>query len=919
MATKIIGVQDKQVSGAGDDITISAGSGNTSGAGGNITITPGAQAVTGGPGKVVIDTLTVGRGASGVATNTAVGVSGLAAITSGANNVGVGNSAAAKLTTSSDSVFVGSNAGKSATTGGGSSVYIGSSAGSAVTTGGGSSVFIGHQAGGLTTTAGSQSVGVGYRALYGSNSAQDNTAIGYEAGYYNYGSANAMLGSYAGFNSTGASNNIFIGYSAGSALINNSAHTTPAQCIYIGTDTRGFSNSDSNAVVIGNNALSEGSNAVVIGNSITTKCHLYGATHQMGSGGAITISPFQRTTSGAGNDITIQATDGFTSGAGGNITITPGEQAATGGPGKVVIDTLTVGRGKGGVSTNTAVGVNALRDNGAGGNSTIVGWNAGVLGTGSTANNTFIGSMSGNQATGSNNTFIGHESGYAITTGTQNVCVGRWSGRYLANGSTSLSTTSNSIYIGHDSRGTNSDSNSIVIGYQCIGEGANTTVIGNSSTVQQHLYATYYIKTEGSLAFAASTPTAITASQNDYVLTGSAFQRLNCTSASNITGIAPPSGASHTDGRVIWLHNIGAANLTLKHSVTSTAANQLITPTSGDMVLGPNRIVLATYDATSTKWRLHGETYPYIYPTTDGSNNQVLTTNGSGTLSWSTVSSGGSGTVTSVGLSLPNIFSVSGSPVQSSGTLTGTLANQNANLVFAGPSGGAATTPAFRSLVASDLPTITSLGTVTSGTWNATTIGIAYGGTGQTTAASAYNALTPITSLGDLVYGSGTNAATRLAGNTTATKNFLSQTGTGSVSAAPSWSTVSKSDVGLGNVENTAFSTWAGTSSITTLGTIATGTWSATAIAANKGGTGQTGYTAGDLLYASGTTALTKLGIGSSGQVLTSNGSAPTWVAGGTYFTSSTTAPSSPIAGSRWWNTSLGILYTYDGTQWLEM
>lgn len=66
------------------------------------------------------------------------------------------------------------------------------------------------------------------------------------------------------------------------------------------------------------------------------------------------------------------------------------------------------------------------------------------------------------------------------------------------------------------------------------------------------------------------------------------------------------------------------------------------------------------------------------------------------------------GTVTSVGLSLPNIFSVSNSPVTSSGTLTATLSNQNANVIFAGPSTGSATTPTFRSLVADDIPTLTA-------------------------------------------------------------------------------------------------------------------------------------------------------------------------------------------------------------------
>lgn len=49
-----------------------------------------------------------------------------------------------------------------------------------------------------------------------------------------------------------------------------------------------------------------------------------------------------------------------------------------------------------------------------------------------------------------------------------------------------------------------------------------------------------------------------------------------------------------------------------------------------------------------------------------------------------------------------------------------------------------------------------------------------------------------------------------------------------------------KADVGLGSVENTALSTWAGTSNLTTLGTIATGVWHGSVVAATYGGTGAT-------------------------------------------------------------------------------
>ena len=49
--------------------------------------------------------------------------------------------------------------------------------------------------------------------------------------------------------------------------------------------------------------------------------------------------------------------------------------------------------------------------------------------------------------------------------------------------------------------------------------------------------------------------------------------------------------------------------------------------------------------------------------------------------------------------------------------------------------------------------------------------------------------------LGDTLYASATNTLAKLAGNTTTTKKFLAQTGTGSVSAAPSWEVLDPSDI----------------------------------------------------------------------------------------------------------------------------
>ena len=74
------------------------------------------------------------------------------------------------------------------------------------------------------------------------------------------------------------------------------------------------------------------------------------------------------------------------------------------------------------------------------------------------------------------------------------------------------------------------------------------------------------------------------------------------------------------------------------------------------------------------------------------------------------------GTVTSVGLALPGEFTVSGSPVTGSGTLTGAWASETANKVLAAPN-GAPGTPAFRALVAADLPnTVVTPGSYGDGT-----------------------------------------------------------------------------------------------------------------------------------------------------------------------------------------------------------
>lgn len=135
---------------------------------------------------------------------------------------------------------------------------------------------------------------------------------------------------------------------------------------------------------------------------------------------------------------------------------------------------------------------------------------------------------------------------------------------------------------------------------------------------------------------------------------------------------------------------------------------------------------------------------------------------------WQTAAPG-VGTVTSVGLvDNTGLFNITGSPVLGAGDLTlNSLKTVGANKFFAAPNGSDAA-PSFRAIVAADIPTLnqntsgtaanitassntslttlsnlSTVGTITSGTWSGTAIAINKGGTGATTANDALNAFLP--------------------------------------------------------------------------------------------------------------------------------------------------------------------------------
>lgn len=108
------------------------------------------------------------------------------------------------------------------------------------------------------------------------------------------------------------------------------------------------------------------------------------------------------------------------------------------------------------------------------------------------------------------------------------------------------------------------------------------------------------------------------------------------------------------------------------------------------------------------------------------------------------MSSSGSGTVTSVSATATptGVFDISVTNPTTTPAIALSMDNQAANTVLAGDPVSGSTTPAFRALVAADLPTVP----------------ISKGGTGQTAQTAAFDALSPTTTKGDIIADDGTDA-----------------------------------------------------------------------------------------------------------------------------------------------------------------
>lgn len=143
--------------------------------------------------------------------------------------------------------------------------------------------------------------------------------------------------------------------------------------------------------------------------------------------------------------------------------------------------------------------------------------------------------------------------------------------------------------------------------------------------------------------------------------------------------VAAPTGTPSNDQPlIIRIKDNGTARAITWNAIYEDAATILPTTT----VIGTTHKIGVRYNSALTKWEVLA-----VYP-----------------------SAGGSGTVTSFSAGdLSPLFTTSEATATTTPALTFALVNQNANIVYAGPTSGGAAAPTFRSLVAADIPSLSAV------------------------------------------------------------------------------------------------------------------------------------------------------------------------------------------------------------------
>ncbi len=662
-----------------DWITFNSKMGTASATATFVPYTGATRAVDLGAFDLMLNGITAGRGKSGVNTNSAFGANALNSNTTGSSNAAFGYAAMFYNTTGSGNSAYGPFSMVNNLTGYGNSAYgygtlykntvgntnaaFGNNALYFNTTGTSNSAFgngamyrnttgngnaaLGYGSLQANTTGsnnatfgvnsmysnstGSWNTVVGVNALYKNVIGQYNTAIGGGALYNSIGDENAALGLNSLFNLTTGSRNTGIGSSVIYNLSTGSNNTA------LGHGTLYNLTTGSNNTILGASA------DVSVGTLSNTTAIGYGAivntsnTIQLGNNDITDVKTIGKLTTGT---ITYPNTDGLS----GQVLSTTGAGILTWTTPSLNLVDL--------VSNQTIAGNKTFSADGS--------FNGVKIGRGGSSieTNTAIGKNALNAHTaGGSNTAIGNQALYSNINNEGNTAVG------------SLSLSSNTY-------------------------GMNNTAIGMESLKSNT--NGYYNQAFGYRALFSNT----TASNNTAI--GTVALSSNTTGEYNI-GIGRNAliantignknvviGVNSMDANVDGTENVGIGFWT---NVASGSLNNAIAIGSRAIVNASNTIQLGNGDITDVKTAGKLTTGTITYPNAHGSNGQILSTTGSGTLTWTTptttdlssitgvlsISKGGTGTSTQNFVDLAADQTIAGNKTFSSGLLNIGLNNRGSN------------------------------------------------------------------------------------------------------------------------------------------------------------------------------------------------------------------------------------------------
>jgi hypothetical protein len=774
---------------------------------------------------ISVNGLTVGRGAGAVASNAALGATALNANTSGNYNVAVGSEALQRNTGGSVNVALGA-ATIDYLTSGNNNTAVGGFAGRNYGPNGGATgnnttmnngILLGYDARPLTS-GGTDEVVIGMRAIgHGSNTVtlgnSSNTKTfltgdlsltgNITSGIWSATEVAIAKGGTGATTAAGARTNL--GLVIGTDVMAANFTTT------LTGDVTGAGNGSfaTTLAASGVNSGTYGSSTAIPVLTVDTKGRVTSASTVGITAGVSTLA---YSTTGASNGGTISGTTLTLTAADASNPglISTGAQTIAGAKtfnSDLVVNGMTVGKGGGNVANNTALGFNALTANVSSGtpgiNNTAMGYNALSANT-TGGNNVAIGNSAGSvNVGGSNNVFIGNNANAAA--GLVN------NANAIAIGSNAIVDAANKIQLG-DQNITAVNTSGIITaaGFTgpLTGNATTATTAGNiTATSNTTLTSLANLATVGTITSGTWSGSTIDIAKGGTGATTPAAARTNL----GLGTLATNSSISNADvasGAAIAFSKL---NIT-KADITGLGVQDGLTAGSGISISAG--VISATGLTTANLATNAGITNAQLANSTTTLGSTMMTLGGTVT------SVAGLTSVTSTGFTGALIGNAStATKLAATKNINGVAFDGSADITIAADANTLTGTTLASNVVNSSL---TSVGTITSGVWSGTAIAnnklanstTTLGSTtmtlgGTVTSVTGLTTLTATTVIGNLSgtattatniagglvgsipYQTAAGTTALLAGNTTSTVKYLTSSGNGTNSTAPTWVTPS--------------------------------------------------------------------------------------------------------------------------------